>query len=175
MSATSSSAAARLCLGLLRRLYCRGASRAGARVSMNLLGRKRLTAFRAHHDRIEVLAAFAVLMQQRPPAGVDHVRVTPVHDCHHDWIEIEPFLGENVFMSFGRLLIGKGNAAQVPDLALDSGPGTFTLLIRVTRRLTKMRSKSFEGVACSIAGAASRAALSAHCRNIDIPCSYRPS
>jgi hypothetical protein len=61
------------------------------RVGMHLLGRKGLTAFGAHHDRIEVIAAFAVLMQQRPPACVDHVRVTPVHYCHHDWIEIEPF------------------------------------------------------------------------------------
>src|SRR5882724_6953502 len=41
---------------------------------------------------------------------------------------------------------------KIPGLALDSGPGTFTLVIRVIRRLTKMRSKSFEGMACSIAG-----------------------
>jgi hypothetical protein len=74
---------------------------------MHHLGRKGLTAFGAHHDRIEVIAAFAVLMQQRPPACVDHVRVTPVHDCHHDWIEIEPFLGENVFVPFGRLLAAR--------------------------------------------------------------------
>ena len=57
---------------------------------MNLLGQKRLAAFGANHDRIEVLAAFAVLMQQRSPAYVDHMSVAPVHDRHHDRIEIEP-------------------------------------------------------------------------------------
>ena len=41
---------------------------------------------------------------------------------------------------------------KIPGLALDSGPGEFTLVIRVIRRLTKMRSKSFEGMTCSIAG-----------------------
>jgi hypothetical protein len=35
---------------------------------------------------------------------------------------------------------------------LDSGPGEFTLVIGVIRRSTQMRSKSFEGMACSIAG-----------------------
>src|SRR5205807_5565822 len=100
-AATLSDLAARLCLRLLWRLCRGGASSTRSGVSMNLLGRKRLTAFGAHHDRIEVIAAFAVLMQQRPPACVDHVRVTPVHDCHHDWREIESFLGENVFMPLG--------------------------------------------------------------------------
>jgi hypothetical protein len=56
-----------------------------------------------------------VLVQQRPPACVDHVRVTPVHDCHHDRIEIEPFLGENVFVPFGRLLIGNPAQHALPD------------------------------------------------------------
>ena len=72
---------------------------------MNLLGRKRLAAFGAHHDRIEVLAAFAVLMQQWPPAFVDHVRVTPMHERHHDRIESESRRGKDVFMPFGRFLI----------------------------------------------------------------------
>ena len=41
---------------------------------------------------------------------------------------------------------------KIPGLGLDSGPGDFTLVIRVIRRSTQMRSKSFEGMACSIAG-----------------------
>src|SRR5215212_7968291 len=109
-AATSSDFAAHLCLPVLRGLGCRGASGTRTRMSMDFLRIKRLAAFGAHHYRIEVLAAFAVLMQQRPPAFVDHVRVTPMHERHHDWIEIESFLGENILMPFGRLLIG--NAAQ---------------------------------------------------------------
>ncbi len=96
--------------GLVERNPFRRRAGTGAGVGMNFLGRKRLAAFGAHHDRIEVLAAFAVLMQQRPPACVDHVRVTPVHDRHHDRIEIEALLREDVLMALGRLLIG--NAAQ---------------------------------------------------------------
>ena len=62
-SGQSSDFAAHLCLPVLRALRRRDPSGTGARVGMNLLGRKRLTAFGAHHYRIEVLAAFAVLMQ----------------------------------------------------------------------------------------------------------------
>ncbi len=82
---------------------------------MNLLGRKRFTAFGAHHDRIEVLTAFAMLMQQRPSAFVDHVRVTPMHDCHHDRIEIESLMGEDVFVPFRRFLIGDAAQHALPD------------------------------------------------------------
>src|SRR5947209_4002968 len=109
-AATSSGAAARLCLRFLWRLCCRRASGARAGVDMNLLGRKRLSAFGAHHDRVEVLAAFAVLVQQRPSTYVDHVRITPMHDGHHDRIEIESPLSEDIFMPLGRFLIG--DAAQ---------------------------------------------------------------
>lgn len=61
-------------------------------MDMNFLGRKRLAAFRAHHHWIKRLAAFAVLMQQGAPPFVDHVSVAPMHERHHDGIEVEALL-----------------------------------------------------------------------------------
>ena len=85
---------------------------------MNLLGRKRLIAFGAHHDRIEVFSAFAVLVQQWTPAFVDHVSVAPMHKRHHDWIEIESLLGQNIFMPLRRFLIGNTAQHALPDQLL---------------------------------------------------------
>src|SRR5438046_150756 len=110
-AATSSGLAPRLCPWLLWPLCCRGcASGTGAGMGMNLFGRKGLAAFGAHHDWIKVLAAFAVLVQQRPPAFVDHVGVAPMHNRHHDRIEIETLLRQGILVASRRLLIW--NAAQ---------------------------------------------------------------
>ena len=72
-------------------------------MDMNFLGRKRLSAFRAHHHGIEHLAALAVLMQQGAAAFVDHVGVAPMHERHHDRIEIEALLRQDILVAFGRL------------------------------------------------------------------------
>lgn len=77
---------------------------------MNFLGQKWLSAFGAHHHGIERLAALAVLVQQGTSAFVNHVGVTPVYERHHDRIEVEALLRQDVLVAFGRLLIG--NAAQ---------------------------------------------------------------
>ena len=82
---------------------------------MDFLGQKRFAAFGAHHHRIEHLAAFAMLVQQRPSAFVDHVGIAPMHERHHDRIQIESFLGEDVFVPFGRLLIGNAAQHALPD------------------------------------------------------------
>jgi hypothetical protein len=46
---------------------------AGAGMDVDLPRRKRLAAFGAHHDRIEILAAEVVRVQQRAPFLVGHV------------------------------------------------------------------------------------------------------
>src|SRR3984893_11238496 len=55
------------------RLRGRGSNlaRAGSGMHMDLLGRQRLTAFRAHHDRVEHLAAVLMFMKQGPTTGID--------------------------------------------------------------------------------------------------------
>jgi hypothetical protein len=77
---------------------------------MNFLGRKRLAAFRAHHHGVEHLSALAVLMQQGTSAFVDHVGVAPMYERHHDGIEVEVLLRQDILVAFRRLLIR--NAAQ---------------------------------------------------------------
>jgi hypothetical protein len=36
-------------------------------------------------------------------------------ECHHDRIQIEAFLGENVFVAFGRLLVRNAAQHALPD------------------------------------------------------------
>ena len=93
-------------------------ARAGTRVGMDFLGLKRLAAFGAHHHGIEDLSALAMLMQQRPAALVDHMGIAPMHHRHHDRIEIEALLGEDVFMPLGRLLVGDAAQHALPDQLL---------------------------------------------------------
>ena len=87
-------------------------------MGMNLLGQKRFAAFGAYHHGIERLAAVAVLVQQRPAAFVDHVSVAPMDECHHDRIQIEALLGENIFVAFGRLLVRNAAQDALPDQLL---------------------------------------------------------
>src|ERR1700722_6219566 len=74
---------------------------AGARsgMHMDLLGRQRLTAFRAHHHRVEHLAAVLMFMKQRPATGIDHVGITPVDDRNDHQIKAEAFLAKAIFVS----------------------------------------------------------------------------
>lgn len=59
---------------------------------MHLFRMQRLAAFRAHHHRIEQLAARLVFVQQWAAALVAHVGIAPMHHRHDDRIEIEPLL-----------------------------------------------------------------------------------
>src|SRR6185312_6564147 len=64
-------------------------------------------------------------------------RIAPMHDRHHDRIEVEPLLGEDVFMALRRFLIG--NAAQ------DAGPDQLLQPFRQqVARDAERRLKSFE-------------------------------
>ena len=85
---------------------------------MNFFGGKRFSAFRAHHHRIEHLAALAMLMQQGTSAFVDHVGVAPMDERHHDRIEIEPLLRQDILVAFGRLLIGRTTQHALSDQLL---------------------------------------------------------
>lgn len=49
-------------------------------------------------------------MQQGTSALVDHVGVAQMHERHHDRMEIEALLRQDILVAFGRLLIW--NAAQ---------------------------------------------------------------
>ena len=84
-------------------------------MSMNLLGQKRLAAFGANHHGIKHLAAFAMFMQQGPSAFVDHVGIAPMHQRHHDRVQVEALLGQDVFMPPGRFLIWNAPQYAEPD------------------------------------------------------------
>jgi len=106
---SSSLACLRLC-----RLACwkfrRSRARTRAWMGLDVLGQKRFAAFGAFHHGIEHLPAVAVFMQQWPATLVDHVGVAPMYKGHHNRIQVEALLGEDVFVPFGRFLVW--NAAQ---------------------------------------------------------------
>jgi hypothetical protein len=87
---------------------------------MDLFGQNRLAALGANHDGVEVLTAVAMLMQERPTAFVDHVSVAPMDDRHHDWIEIEALLRQDVLVALGRFLIGDSAENALPDKLLQA-------------------------------------------------------
>jgi len=60
----------------------------------------------------------AMLMQKRPTAFVDHVSVAPMNDRHHDRIEIEALLRQDVLVALGRFLIGDSAENALPDKLL---------------------------------------------------------
>jgi len=64
-----------------------------------------LIALRTDHQGIEVLAACLVPMKQGTAAFIYHMNVAPVHDRHKNWVQIEPFLREDVFIAFGAFQI----------------------------------------------------------------------
>lgn len=49
-------------------------------------------------------------MQQGTSAFVDHVGVAPMYERHHDRIEVEALLRQDILVAFRRLLVR--NAAQ---------------------------------------------------------------
>src|SRR5260370_8214584 len=85
---------------------------------MDFFGQQRFAAFRAYHHGVERLPALAMLMQQRPTTLVAHVGIAPMHQRHHDWIEIEALLSEDVLVPFGRFLVGNATQHALPDQLL---------------------------------------------------------
>lgn len=73
---------------------------------MYFLGGQRLVADRAGHHRIEGVAAILVLVEHRSAALIRHVNVTPVDDRHHDRMQVQPLLGQDVLVALRTLLIG---------------------------------------------------------------------
>src|SRR5579872_3934225 len=59
-----------------------------------------------------------MLMQKRPAALVDHVSVAPMDDCHHDRIEIEALLRQDVLVALRRFLIGDSAENALTDKLL---------------------------------------------------------
>ena len=78
---------------------------AGAGMDVDLPRRERVAAFGAHHDRIEILAAEIVSVQQRAPLLAGHVDIAPMDDRHDDRIEVEPFLRQAILITPRPLLV----------------------------------------------------------------------
>jgi hypothetical protein len=74
-------------------------------MDVDLLGEQRFAAFGAHGNRIEDVSALLVFVKQRAAALIHHVDIAPVNDRHHDRVEIETFLGQDIFVPFRRFLI----------------------------------------------------------------------
>ena len=87
---------------------------------MDFFGQNLLATLGANHDGVEVLTAVAMLMQKRPSAYIDHVSVAPMDDRHHDRIEIETLLSQDVLVALGRFLIGDSAENALPDKLLQS-------------------------------------------------------
>src|SRR5216684_5493894 len=85
---------------------------------MDFFRQQRFAAFRAYHHGVERLPALAMLMQQRQTTLVDHVGIAPMHQRHHDRIEIEALLSEDVLVPFGRFLVGNATQHALPDQLL---------------------------------------------------------
>ncbi len=103
---------------------------------VHLLGTQHLAALRAHHDGIEQLAASLVLVQQRAAALVAHMAVAPMHHRHDDRIEVEPLLGEDVFVALWCLGIGDAAQDAEPDQLLQ--PLREQITERVFRKVWEM-------------------------------------
>src|SRR6516162_10035559 len=78
---------------------------AGPGMHMDLLRRKRLAAFGAHHHRIEILAAEIVGVYQRPSLLSRHVDIAPVDDRHDDRVEVEPLRRQAILITHRPLLV----------------------------------------------------------------------
>ena len=78
-----------------------------------------MPALRADHHWIEHLSAKLVLIEPGPPTLVDHVDVAPMHDRHHDRVEIESLLGQDVFVALRPRLVRNSTqyavAHQLPE------------------------------------------------------------
>jgi hypothetical protein len=65
-------------------------------MDVDLLCSNRLAAFRARHDGIEHLPASLVLVHLRPAPLTHHVPVTPIHEGHHDRMQVQTTSGRDI-------------------------------------------------------------------------------
>ena len=96
------------------------ARRAGTAMDVDLLRHERLTAFGEHHDRIEILTAEIVGVQQRPPLLPGHVDIAPVDDRHDDRVEVEPFRRQAILITRRPLLVGHFGEHELVDKLLQA-------------------------------------------------------
>src|SRR5215472_14424275 len=113
-------AARRLRAGSARRRQMAWASGARPGMNMNLLCYERRAALGADHDRVEILAAWIVPVQQRPALPSGHMDIAPVDDRHDDRIEVEPFLGQTILVPHRTLLVGHLNEDELVDQLLQA-------------------------------------------------------
>src|SRR5262249_56581188 len=88
---------------------------AGAGMDVDLPWRERFAAFGAHHDRIEILAADIVSVQQRTPFLFSHVDIAPVDDRHDYREEVEPLLSQAILITPRPLLVGHFDEHKLVD------------------------------------------------------------
>ena len=67
--------------------------------------RKRRVALRANHNGIEHLPAALMFMKHGAAALIQHMHIAPMDDGHHDGIQVQALLGEDVLVPFRRVLI----------------------------------------------------------------------
>src|ERR1043166_578518 len=99
-------------LSRLRQRVGSGA-RAGPGPRAHVMGVDRPAAVRADDDRIEHLAAIAVLEQHRPPPFAEHVRVAPANEREQHRLQVEALGREPILVAAWALLVR--HAAQHPE------------------------------------------------------------
>jgi hypothetical protein len=82
---------------------------------MDLPRHERLAAFGAHHDRIEILAAKIVSVEQRAALFAGHVDIAPMDNRHDDRVEVEPFLRQAILITRRPLLVGHFDEHKLVD------------------------------------------------------------
>ena len=85
---------------------------------MNFLGQQWLTTFGAYHYGMNIFPHLSCSCSRGTATFVDHMNVTPMHRSHHHGIQIEAFLGQNVFVPFWRLLVGYTPQDALPNQLL---------------------------------------------------------
>jgi hypothetical protein len=102
---------------------------------MNLLRQERLAAFGAHQDRVEILAAQIVCVEQRPASLPGHIDITPVHDRHEDRVEVEPLRGQAILETTRPLPVGHFDEDELVDEFLQAAgedrPGDTEALLKI--------------------------------------------
>ena len=84
-------------------------------MDVDLPREKRRAAFGAYKDGIEILAAQIVRVQQRAPFLPGHVDIAPMHDRHHDRVEVESLRRQAILIAHRPLLLGHFDEHKLVD------------------------------------------------------------
>ena len=71
-------------------------------------------------DRIEILAAKIVSVEQRAALFAGHVDIAPMDNRHDDRVEVEPFLRQAILITWRPLLVGHFDEHKLVDELLKS-------------------------------------------------------